>query len=562
MDQLPHSRPDAFANNGLYGDSQQQFNYDNLFSSAGPDQSSYDNSWGVNPTNYLLPQSRAQAPLPSWASHNPNRSLHGSGSTPLGNSNAQPSPYSRPVSQSPAPYGQQGYNGYNPTQNFQYQQSQPQYDPALFQSSHPQNFNYPGVNYQIPNAKTIAPQALQHDSRSSFGNRPNVPGYQAQSTSNPLSNNAVDQKKFVGSIPAGADSGLFSIIDFDSLSRATNTTRMGNFVNVGNETLNWDINRAAIPNYTARRSRNELRKAAGNDSRVLAKIGKKSTKLQRIAAAPKTPLAAASAQPSDRIKYEGDSSSEESSSEDDDSSDSSDDDTDSAPLPSKRPEGVKAGTEYDAIKTVWRSKKKTLSADSIRKGLLDFWELTKTIRDRWKADANAVEEAKKNNQKSQLPLLESRVKDGRDMMEVAFRAALKHGHRSIVEMYVLTPLTFPRKGPLSRMCDDLLGSSLNLQRLRPLELPRLAVDQCNGCCGRDVAINVGLSAPSMHDDHHGVLHEICPPSCDRGSGIVRDVAVLSPGAIVMDFKPSALHHNTYSSLNHLQSCSCANLNTQ
>lgn len=431
MDQLPQSRPEAFSNNAMFGDSQQQFNaYDPLPYSAGSEQPSYDNGWGVTSNDFALP-SRGQAQSPGWASHNTaNRSLHAH----TGNINAQPSPYARQISQSPAPYGQQGYGNFNSAQNFQYQQTQPQYDPALFASSHGQNFNYPTTNYQTPTAGTIAPQSLQNESRppASFQGQPQ--------RANAYSNNVVDQQKLIGAIPAGADAGLFSIINFDALSKATNTTRMGNFVNVGNEAVNFDCNRAALPAYSARRSRNELRSAAGNDSRLLAKIGKKSTKMQRIAAAPKTLHAAnaASGQTAERIRYEGDTPSDESSSsdEDDASSYTSDDEdnVESAPLPSKRPDAPVAGTEYDTTKALWRSKRGRISADSIRKGLTDFWEIAKTIRDRWKADATAFDEAKKKGQKSQLPLLESRVKDQRDMIEAAFKAALKHGSRSIVEM--------------------------------------------------------------------------------------------------------------------------------
>ena len=434
MDQLPQSRPEAFSNNALFADShQQQYNaYDSLLHSAGPDQSQFDNGWGVNTGDYALQQSRAQAQSPGWASNTNANHLHGH----IGSVNDQPPPYARSLPHSPAPYGQQGYGGFN--QNFQYQRSQPQYDPALFPSTHSQHFNYSPTNYQNPNARTIAPQALQHDARSStFGDNSNFQAQQAQQRANPFPSNVVDQQKLIGAIPTGADAGLFSIINFDALSQATNTTRMGSYANVGLEPMNWDCNRAALPVYVPRRSRNDLRNAAGNDQKLLAKIGKKSTKMQRIAAAPKTLYAAnaASAQTAERIKYEDDAASEEESSsdEDDESSYTSDDD-ESAPLPSKRPESATGGTEYDTIQALWRSKRKGLSGDSIRKGLKDFWEIVKTIRDRWKADATAFDEAKKKGQKSQLPLLESRVKDQRDMIEAAFKAALKHGHRSIVEL--------------------------------------------------------------------------------------------------------------------------------
>jgi hypothetical protein len=70
----------------------------------------------------------------------------------------------------------------------------------------------------------------------------------------------------------------------------------------------------------------------------------------------------------------------------------------------------------------------------IRESLVDFWEVVKTIRDRWKADASAVTEAEEKKRVGELPLLRSRVKDQRDMIEAVFRAALKHGHRDIIAL--------------------------------------------------------------------------------------------------------------------------------
>jgi hypothetical protein len=217
---------------------------------------------------------------------------------------------------------------------------------------------------------------------------------------------------------------------------------MSNFVNIGTEALNWDVNRAALPAYVPRKSRSELRKIAGNDQRALSKIGKKSIKKEKslVSNTKQVQLATSNASPTtEKIKYEGGSSSEEDSSSDEDSDTSyfSDDVAEPSPLPPKRPTSPKEATEYDATKALWRGKRKSVSSDSIRKGLVDFWEIVKTIRDRWKADSNAVTEAETKNRENELPLLKSRVKDQREMMESAFKAALKHGNRAIVELYVL-----------------------------------------------------------------------------------------------------------------------------
>lgn len=133
------------------------------------------------------------------------------------------------------------------------------------------------------------------------------------------------------------------------------------------------------------------------------------------------------------IKYESVSPSEESSSEED--SDYSDDELgEPSPLPPKRPDNPVEAVKYDAIKALWRSRSFEVSADEIRTGLKDIWEVVRTIRDRWKADAAAVTDAEEKKRLSELPLLRSRVKDQRDMMEAALKSALEHGHRNILEV--------------------------------------------------------------------------------------------------------------------------------
>lgn len=222
---------------------------------------------------------------------------------------------------------------------------------------------------------------------------------------------------------------------------------MGNFVNIGRESHEWSLNISTLPKYVARRSRNELRRIAGGDSALLSKIGKKAVKKEKtvkikdlstgLLKAPGGYLKAPTAQsPTDKIKYEQDSSSEEESSseEDDDDSEYESDSGEPSPLPAKRPDSPKSAVEYDTIKALWRGKKYGMDATDRRKGLVDFWEVVKTIRDRWKADSEAVKVAEDKKRIGELPLLKSRVKDQRDMAESAFKTALKYGHRSIIEL--------------------------------------------------------------------------------------------------------------------------------
>lgn len=407
------------SNNNLFADNQQYNAYDSLNFLNG-NETAFPNP--TYPPSYSLQQNGGH--LASTNAHP--------------NYNGQASPYGHSTTHSPAPFNQNAFSNFGTQQGFQQYRNPPQYDPSLIQTAnnHGQTFS---------NSATIAPQALEHET-SPYGNPyagNNFPtnNFNNQARLNrpvavapPPQQRPVDQRVLAASVPHGADAGMFSIIKFDDLARATKSERMGNFVNVGSEPLEWDCTRSAVPPYAARKSRNELRALAGNNASLLAKIGKKSMKHKTLSASAKgiKPSHASSSALGAQIKYEQDSSSEEESSEDD-SAYSDDDDLDS-PLPDKRPEDSKGAVEYDTIKALWRSKRRELNGAIIRTSLTEFWEVVKTIRDRWKADAAAVTEAEKKERLGELPLLKSRVKDQRDMIEAAFRAALKHGHRDIIAL--------------------------------------------------------------------------------------------------------------------------------
>lgn len=450
---MPHEG--GFADNAFFADSQQYNAYGN-FPQSGSGHDSFDASWGVNASNYSA-TSHAQAqhtPAPSW----PQSANHLSASS--ANINGQQSPYARTLSHSPVPYHQNAYNNYGAQQQQNFQYRQPQYDPSLVpqQALNPKFSPYSATNYPNTNTGTIAPQALQHESRSpAFAPSPREQAALLTNnvrSSKAIQNDTVDQVKLVASIPAANNAGFFSIINFDDLARVTKSGRMGNFLNIGTEARNWDINRAALPAYVPRKSRKDLRKAISSDPKLLTKLQKKVLKPRKtFIVVPRTGFSAlASNSPAtEKIKYEGESSSaEESSSEDDDdSSYSSDGAVEASPLPPKRPVTPKESTEYDTIKALWRSKRRPLTSESMKKGLVDFWDIAKTVRDRWKADTAALADAEAKNRVNELPLLKSRVKDQRDMMETAFNAALQHGHRDIVELYVFSPLPFPYLLPFS-----------------------------------------------------------------------------------------------------------------
>ncbi|KAI5359543.1 putative Zinc finger, CCCH-type [Septoria linicola] len=425
---MPNSN-DGFANNGLFADSQQFNTYDSLFPSGNDFSNSNDASWGLNASDFNhSDQSRANhAAVPSWQQNNHLSAPGGFDGTS--------SPYGRTVNQSPAPYAASNFGNLAGQQTFPYRQQQ--YDPSLIsQGNHGNNnFNH-AFTAAGQNAGTIAPQALNQQRSTPYIPQASHAVYQNRAAAVQQPARRISHHALVNAIPKGAEAGMFSIINFDQLSGSTNSERMGKYINIGRETVELDILKSTVPAYTHRRSRKQLRDMVRNDPIALARIGKKS---KMITSSRVSKLLSTTG---DRIKYDHSSSDDSSSSGDESDYSDEDDDADS-PLPSKRPETPKGGVEYDVIKALWRSKRRTIDGETIRKCLSDFWEIIKTIRDRWKADTTALTDAEEKKRTGELPLLRSRVKDQREMAEVAFRAALKHGHRAIVELFAENvPLVF------------------------------------------------------------------------------------------------------------------------
>jgi hypothetical protein len=131
-------------------------------------------------------------------------------------------------------------------------------------------------------------------------------------------------------------------------------------------------------------------------------------------------------------------------SSDSDSSDYSSDDSDDSdsetpepsPLPTARPQAPIEAVKYDTMKSVWLPRNVYAESESIRAGLKDFWEVIKTIRDRWKMDSDAVKQAAEAKKDSELPLLKERVDKQRDMIEAALKTAIEYGHHDVLRSYV------------------------------------------------------------------------------------------------------------------------------
>lgn len=328
-------------------------------------------------------------------------------------------------------------------------------DPSLVSTSAMRHSNFDmgmrAYSASTPQTNTIAPQALQ----SSQSLPPNGPtsasGFQdtrkgagqsyAYSQGGPLaalSPTTVNQPQPVVT-PKGEIFGKFIIKDFDSLCKATKSNRLHNFVNIGDFAQDLPITKTTIPQYVPRKSRNELKTLAAGDKKLLERIAKKPSKKSKSASskAARVKTESGSAQSPSDVKQElSDTMSETDSSDDNSDYSSSDDETpEPSPLPASRPEEPHQAVRYDIIKSVWMSRKSAAKSEQIRSALGDFWEVVRTIRDRWRTDNNAVKQAEEAKKLSELPLLKGRVKSQREMMEVALKTALDYGHPDIIRLF-------------------------------------------------------------------------------------------------------------------------------
>ena len=235
---------------------------------------------------------------------------------------------------------------------------------------------------------------------------------------------------------APSPDGRFLIIDEDALADATHSKRFHNFLNIGEIAVDLPITKSTIPQHIPRKSINELRKLALQDPKLAAKLGKRKPKFPKVGV-PKAgrPKLASTTSPETRETQSESSSESESFDEVSEyESESEEEMPEPSPLPTSRPSEPLQAVRYDTIKAVWLPRNVYAQAQQIRAGLKDFWEVVKTIRDRWKSDNEAVKKAVEAKKESELPTLKQRVKNQRDMMEMALRSALEHGHPDIIRL--------------------------------------------------------------------------------------------------------------------------------
>ena len=118
-----------------------------------------------------------------------------------------------------------------------------------------------------------------------------------------------------------------------------------------------------------------------------------------------------------------------------------------SPLPANRPADPNKATEYDIIKAVWAKRNVGLSGTVIRTALGEYWNIFKTIRDKWKQKTTSLQQAIDKKDQVGMKTYERRVIESRRLLESCIGLTLKHGHPDIVQKYVnfcITSLSYCR----------------------------------------------------------------------------------------------------------------------
>jgi hypothetical protein len=246
-------------------------------------------------------------------------------------------------------------------------------------------------------------------------------------------------------IPKGRKSGGLHVVDQAALAKATNSNALNKFVTFGSEPLHLATNRskhlnhktkqcfsnlsaAALPSYSARQSIRELKKAAADNKKLLAKLASsKSSALLKAFKSPKTNAGSPSG-----LKREVSDSEDYTDSSDDDSEYTDDEEDEPSPLPASRPDEPHEAVRYDIIKASWYPRRSALSSDQIKNSMRDLWEVLSTIQKRWRADSKAVTDAEEQKMTGELPVLKSRVASQRDLLQSALKAGLDYAHPDVL----------------------------------------------------------------------------------------------------------------------------------
>ena len=104
-----------------------------------------------------------------------------------------------------------------------------------------------------------------------------------------------------------------------------------------------------------------------------------------------------------------------------------------SPLPASRPTDPKKAIEYDVVKSVWARKRLNLTGDAIRTALGEYWNIVKRIREAWKVEILAMQEAEGQKNQAQAAQRKARAAEQGQVLASVLSLTFEHGHRDIVE---------------------------------------------------------------------------------------------------------------------------------
>ncbi|KAL8986907.1 MAG: hypothetical protein Q9177_003838 [Variospora cf. flavescens] len=229
----------------------------------------------------------------------------------------------------------------------------------------------------------------------------------------------------------------------------TNSKHLTGFVFVGNDHIEVGTTKATVPKFSRRRSRNDIRRL------LLAEKGTgpwpparepllKKLKIASKSSTSRPTFAAARGSSVPDSPSTGDSSSESDpdigGSDYETGSEEEVEPEEPSPLPPTRPLDPIKAVEYDATKAVWAKRRVILSGAVIRTALSEYWSVMKGIRDKWKSEVAAVQQATENQEKAKVIEYERRAANQRRLLESCIRLTLKHGHPDIIEKLGENPI--------------------------------------------------------------------------------------------------------------------------
>lgn len=200
-----------------------------------------------------------------------------------------------------------------------------------------------------------------------------------------------------------------------------------------------------MPKFSRRRSRNDIRRLLLAEKGTGPWPSSREPLLKKLKIASKSSVSRPTSAAARGFPVPDSPSTAESSSESEPDAGGSDYETGSeeevepeepSPLPPTRPLDPIKAVEYDATKAVWAKRRVILSGAVIRTALSEYWSVMKGIRDKWKSEVVAVQQAAEKQEKAKVIEYERRAANQRKLLESCIRLTLKHGHPDIIEKYV------------------------------------------------------------------------------------------------------------------------------